>query len=204
MIYFLEILFLVFTYFIASIPFGLVISKIYAGKDIRESGSGNIGATNVTRVLGKKLGITTLILDGLKGAIMVILARFLFVEANFLNIYLILVGTVAVLGHIFPIYLKFKGGKGVATALAVLLAINPLIGLFGIGAWVVIFAFSKTSSIASLASLTIATGFALYSQALVEEILFCISLTTLIFIRHKENIVRLLKGEESKFNNDKQ
>lgn len=203
MIYLYQILFLIITYLIASIPFGLVVSKIFAQQDIRESGSGNIGATNVTRILGKRFGIATLLLDGLKGAIMVIIARFIFVNSGVLNVFLILVGAVAVIGHIFPIYLRFKGGKGVATALAVLLTINPITGLVGCFAWAIIFACTKTSSIASLASTTILTGFALYTHALPEEILFCIFLTTLIFIRHKENISRLLKGEEQKFTCDK-
>lgn len=198
MIYFYQFLFLILTYLIASVPFGLVISKIFARQDIRESGSGNIGATNVTRVLGKKFGAATLILDGLKGALMVIAARFLFVDATFLNVFLILVGAVAVLGHIFPLYLKFKGGKGVATALAVLLTINPIIGLVGCFAWIIIFLFTKTSSIASLSSTIITAGFAIYSHALPEEIVFCIFLAVLIFIRHKENICRIIKGEESK------
>ena len=199
MIYFCQTLFLISTYFIAAIPFGLVLAKYFGQKDIRQFGSGNIGATNVTRVLGKKFGIATLIFDGLKGAIMVILARYLFVNAASLNVFLALVGAAAVVGHIFPIYLKFQGGKGVATSLAVLLAINPFIGLVGCFAWLIIFAFTRTSAMASLASILIAVGFAFYSHAFTEEILLCIFLATLIFIRHKENINRILNGEENTF-----
>ncbi len=188
-----------FTYFIAAIPFGLVLAKIFGKQDIREAGSGNIGATNVTRVLGKKFGLATLLLDGVKGAVMVVLARYLFADAKFLNVFLSLVGAIAVLAHIFPIYLKFKGGKGVATTLAVLLVINPTIGVVGCVSWAIIFAFTKTSAIASLASMLITVCFTFYYNAFVEEILLTIFLAVLIFIRHKENINRILNGAESKF-----
>ncbi len=199
MIYLFQLLFLVLTYFIAAIPFGLVLAKIFGKQDIRQAGSGNIGATNVTRVLGKRFGLATLILDGIKGAIMVVLARYLFADAKFLNIFLSLVGVVAVLAHIFPIYLQFKGGKGVATALAVLLVVNPAIGFVGCLAWVIVFAFTKTSAIASLSAMLIAVCFTLYSNAPMEEILLSVILAALIFTRHKENINRILKGEEPKF-----
>ena len=124
MIFFYQLLFLILTYFISAIPFGLVLTKHFLKKDVRESGSGNIGATNVTRVAGKKIGALTLMLDGLKGMIMVIFARFLFSSVNYLHLYLALVSLVAVVAHIYPIYLNFKGGKVVATAIAVLLALD--------------------------------------------------------------------------------
>ncbi len=190
---------MVLTYFVAAIPFGLVLAKVFGKQDIREVGSGNIGATNVARVLGKRFGLATLILDGVKGAIMIILARYLFVDARFLSIFLSLVAAVAVMAHIFPIYLQFKGGKGVATTLAVLLAINLIIGLVGCLSWVIIFAFTRTSAICSLASMLITVGFAFYYNAFAEEILLTIFLTALIFIRHKENIDRILKGTEPQF-----
>ena len=199
MIYLYQIFFLAFTYFICAIPFGLVLAKIFGKQDIREAGSGNIGATNVARVLGKRFGLATLILDGVKGAIMVIAARYLFVDAKFLNIFLSLVGAVAVVAHIFPVYLNFKGGKGVATSLAVLLAINPAVGFVGCFAWIIVFAFTRTSAISSLASILITVCFTFYSHAFLEEILLSIFLAVLIFIRHKENIDRILNGEEYKF-----
>jgi glycerol-3-phosphate acyltransferase PlsY len=199
MTYLYQLLFLVFTYFVAAIPFGLVLAKLFGKQDIREAGSGNIGATNVTRVLGKRFGLATLILDGIKGALMVILARYLFADAKFLNVFLSLVGAISVLAHIFPIYLQFKGGKGVATTLAVLLAINPTIGLVSCAAWIIIFAFTRTSAIASLASILITVCFTFYYNAFAEEILLTIFLAAIIFVRHKENISRILKGEESKF-----
>jgi glycerol-3-phosphate acyltransferase PlsY len=199
MTYLYQLLFLILTYFIAAIPFGVVLAKVFGKQDIREVGSGNIGATNVARVLGKKFGLATLILDGSKGAVMIILARYFFADARFLSVFLSLVAAVAVLAHIFPIYLKFKGGKGVATTLAVLLAINPIIGLASCFAWAIVFAFTKTSAIASLFAMLITVGFTFYYHAFVEEILLAIFLTTLIFIRHKENINRILNGTEPKF-----
>ncbi len=194
-----QFLFLIVTYLIAAIPFGLLVSEIFAGKDIREFGSKNIGATNVARVLGKKLGFITLILDGLKGAVMVVIARFIFSYADGLNIFLSLTAAVAVIGHIYPVYLKFKGGKGVATTLAVLFAVNPIIGLVNLISWIAIFLITRTSAISALGAIVITTIFALYSKALTEEILLCIFLMVIIFIRHKENIARIKAGKENKF-----
>lgn len=190
---------MVLTYFIAAIPFGLVLAKVFGKQDIRKAGSGNIGATNVTRVLGKRFGLATLILDGVKGAVMIVLARYLFDDAPFLNVLLSLVGLVAVLAHIFPIYLQFKGGKGVATALAVLLVINPMIGLVGCIMWAIVFAFTKTSATSSLSAFVVVVCFTFYSNAPFEEILLSVILAALIFNRHRENINRILKGEEPKF-----
>ena len=104
---FYQFLFLILTYFVAAIPFGLVLAKLFGKQDIREHGSGNIGATNVTRVLGKKFGFATLVLDGLKGAVMVIIARFAFGDMRYLSIFLALVAVVSVVAHIYPVYLKF-------------------------------------------------------------------------------------------------
>ena len=199
MIYLYQIIFFALTYFICAIPFGLVLAKIFGKADIRQSGSGNIGATNAARVLGKKFGLATLILDGSKGAAMVIFARYLFADTQYLNIFLAIVGAIAVLAHIFPVYLNFKGGKGVATSFAVLLVINPIIGLITCLSWVILFAFTKTSAISSLSSILITVAFTFYSHAPLEEILLSILLAILIFIRHRENISRILNGEEHQF-----
>ena len=134
-----QIVFLVLTYAIAAIPFGLVLAKTFAGKDVRQLGSKNIGATNVARVAGKKLGFLTLILDGLKGAIMVIIARFNFYDLDNLHLFLVLVSAAAVIGHIYPIYLNFKGGKGVATAIAVLFALDVSVGFLVVFFWIMSF-----------------------------------------------------------------
>jgi glycerol-3-phosphate acyltransferase PlsY len=193
-----QFLFLGLTYAIAAIPFGLVLAKIFAKKDIREFGSKNIGATNVARVIGKKLGFATLILDGLKGAIMVIIARFTFYDIQNLHLFLVLVAAVAVLGHVYPIYLNFKGGKGVATAIAVLFALDVSVGFLVICFWILSFCLFRISSISSIiaifSSIIISTSF----DAPGSQIGFCWFLFLLILVRHKENIIRLITGEEKK------
>ena len=193
-----QLLFLGLTYAIAAIPFGLVLAKIFAKKDIREFGSKNIGATNVARVIGKKLGFATLILDGLKGAIMVIIARFTFYEMQNLHLFLVLVAAVAVLGHVYPIYLNFKGGKGVATAIAVLFALDVSVGFLVICFWILSFCLFRMSSISSIiaifSSIIISTSF----SAPGSQRAFCWFLSLLILVRHKENIIRLITGEEKK------
>jgi glycerol-3-phosphate acyltransferase PlsY len=199
MIFLYQFLFLVLTYLIAAIPFGLVLTKIFAKKDVREFGSGNIGATNVVRVAGKKIGLLTLILDGFKGAIMVVIARFTFADASGLHIFLVLVGTVAVTAHIYPVYLNFKGGKGVATTLAVLLALDLNIGLSVIGIWALTFAIFRTSSISSIAAIFSSIILSICYGTSISQILFCIFLFALILYRHKENLERLIAGKEKKF-----
>ena len=193
-----QFLFLVLTYLISSIPFGLVLAKVFAKTDIRELGSKNIGATNVTRILGKKLGFFTLILDGLKGALMVIIARFSFYDFNDLHLFLVLVAAFAVLGHIYPIYLNFKGGKGVATAIAVLFALDPSIGFLMICFWILSFSLFKISSVSSLIAIFSSIIISWSYESPISQIIFCWFLFFLILIRHKENIVRLLTGEEKK------
>ena len=130
---------------------------------------------------------------------MIIAARHFFADIQSLNAFLALVAAVAVSAHIFPVYLKFKGGKGVATSLAALLAFNPITGLIGCLSWIIVFAYTKTSAIASMASILIATGFTFYSHGPLEERLLTIFLEILIILRHKENIARILSDEEHKF-----
>ena len=187
--------FLFITYLVSSIPFGLLLAKVFGNKDIREHGSKNIGATNVTRVLGKKLGFVTLILDALKGAVMVILAKKIFGLADVNNVVL-LTALVAVIGHIFPIYLRFKGGKGVATTIAVILAINPILGIATIIFWLLIFWFSRISALSSIFSILLTTSFAFGSNIAIKEVILYLALWILIVIRHKENIIRLKNGTE--------
>jgi len=194
-----QLLFLGLTYAIAAIPFGLVLAKIFAKKDIREFGSKNIGATNVARVIGKKLGFATLILDGLKGAIMVIIARFTFHDIQNLHLFLVLVATVAVLGHVYPIYLNFKGGKGVATAIAVLFALNVSVGFLVICFWILSFCLFRISSISSIIAIFSSIIISTSLGAPGSQIAFCWFLSLLILVRHKENIARLITGEEKKF-----
>ena len=193
-----QFLFLVLTYAIAAIPFGLVLAKIFAKKDIRQFGSKNIGATNVARVIGKKLGFATLILDGLKGAIMVIIARFSFYESENLHLILVLVAAVAVLAHVYPIYLNFKGGKGVATAIAVLFALDPSVGFLSVCFWIMSFCLFRISSVSSIIAIFSSIALSSSFDAPNSQIYFCWFLAILILVRHKENILRLLTGEEKK------
>jgi len=193
-----QLLFLGLTYAIAAIPFGLVLAKIFAKKDIREFGSKNIGATNVARVIGKKLGFATLILDGLKGAIMVIIARFTFHDMQNLHLFLVLVAAVAVLGHVYPIYLNFKGGKGVATAIAVLSALDFSLGFLVICFWILSFCLFRISSISSIIAIFSSIIISTFLSAPGSQIAFCWFLSLLILVRHKENIIRLITGEEKK------
>ncbi len=191
------ILFLIITYLIASIPFGLIISKTFGKKDIRKYGSKNIGATNVTRILGAKLGFLTLVLDATKGAIMVIIARKLFYNFNYLGHFLSVVAFVAVIGHVFPIYLKFKGGKGVATSIAVITAINPLMGIVSTIIWLSIFLITRISAAASLLSIFFIALFSIYDRVAWEQSILYIALLLLITYRHKDNINRISNGTEN-------
>lgn len=195
---FYHILFLILTYLISAIPFGLLLAKIFAKTDIRQLGSKNIGATNVARVVGKKIGFATLVLDGLKGAIMIIIARFSFFEMHDLHLFLGLVAVIAVIGHVYPVYLSFKGGKGVATTIAVLLALDPLVGILVISVWILIFCLFRTSSISSLIATFSSIILSLLLNAPISQIAVCSFLFFIILIRHKENICRLLAGEEKK------
>ncbi len=184
-------------YLIGSIPFGLLIAKT-KGLDIRKQGSGNIGATNVLRCLGKPLGITCFVLDVLKGY----LPAFVFpmvgkIGADFPSIG-ILFGAAAILGHNFPIFLKFKGGKGIATSAGVLLGVAPLAVGLGILTWAIIFFISGYVSLGSIiAALVVAiVGWLRYD---ITTALALTLLGALAIYRHRENIKRLLAGEENKF-----
>ncbi len=191
-----EILFLILTYFIAAIPFGFILAKVFAKVDIRKEGSKNIGATNVTRVLGKKLGLLTLILDGLKGAAMVILARYIFAGSQNLQLILNLTALAAVVAHICPIYLKFRGGKGVATTVAVFLALDLFLGLTAITVWLAVFALFRISSISALIAIFSSVIYSFIYFTSYGQIIFTSALFLLVLYRHKENIIRLIKGEE--------
>lgn len=182
-------------YLIGSIPFGLLISKTQ-GKDIRTMGSGNIGATNVLRCLGKPLGITCFVLDVLKG----FLPAFFFPTiGNVAPTFGVLFGAAAILGHNFPVFLKFKGGKGVATSAGVLFGVAPLAVIIGLLTWVVVF---KTSGYVSLGSIIATLMVVLAGWTLGYGIVTAIALTllgALSIYRHRSNIQRLLAGTENRF-----
>ena len=181
---------IVISYFLGSIPFGLILTKLFLKKDIREIGSGNIGATNVLRSGNKLIGYLTLVLDILKAIIPVIYIKFNHPE-------LIYISSLSVfLGHVFPLWLKFKGGKGVATYVGILFSINLIYGFIFCISWLLTFFLSKYSSLSSLiASLTVPVYLFLVNG---EQIIFYIILFVLIFYTHRENIKRLKNKEESK------
>ena len=183
---------LLISYLLGSIPSGLILSKILNKGDIRKSGSGNIGATNALRVGGRLLGALTLIFDLLKGLVAIIMAMVF--EQKFIAIY----GFVCILGHIFPVWLKFRGGKGVATVLGVILALNPLVGLAMAIIWIITFICFKISSVASLISLFLATLALIITDTNYDNSIFLILILMLIVYKHKDNIIRLYRGEESK------
>jgi len=176
-------------YLIGSVPFGLLLTKAAGLGDIRQVGSGNIGATNVLRTGRKGLAAATLILDGLKGAVAVLLAR------QFLGDQDLVVGTAAVLGHLFPVWLGFRGGKGVATGLGVLLAASWPVGLACCAIWLVAAKVLKMSSAAALTAFAAAPFFALVLSS-ADHALMALLIAVLVFWRHEANIRRLLAGTE--------
>ena len=181
----------IISYLMGSIPFGLILTKLFLNKDIREIGSGNIGATNVLRSGNKIIGYTTLTLDILKAVIPVIFVKIYYTD------FLYLASLCAFLGHVFPIWLKFKGGKGVATYVGILFVINIYFGIIFALCWFVIFGITKFSSLSSLiASISIPVYLIITSNF--DEIFFFIIMFVLIFFTHRENIKRLKNKEETK------
>ena len=181
----------IISYLMGSIPFGFIITKIFLKKDIREIGSGNIGATNALRTGNKLIGYSTLLLDVMKAILPV-----LYVKINHPEL-IYITSLCAFLGHVFPIWLKFKGGKGVATYVGILFTINILLGFIFCVTWLLIFLISKYSSLSSLiGSLTIPV-YIFFNDQMSNALFFGI-MFVLIFYTHRENIKRLKNKEESK------
>ena len=181
----------IISYLMGSIPFGFILTKIFLKKDIREIGSGNIGATNALRTGNKLIGYTTLILDIIKAVIPV-----MYVKLNHPEL-IYIASLCAFLGHVFPVWLKFKGGKGVATYVGILFTINIFLGFIFCGSWLIIFLLSRYSSLSSLiGSLTIPVYIFFYEQ--ISATFFFGIMFVLIFYTHRENIKRLKNKEESK------
>ena len=178
------------SYLMGSIPFGFILTKLVLKKDIRHIGSGNIGATNVLRAGNKFIGYTTLVLDIAKAVIPVI-----YIKMNNPD-YIFITSLCTFLGHVFPLWLKFKGGKGVATYVGILLSINIFNGIIFIIVWFATFLISKYSSLSSiLASLSIPIYLFMFEK---DNYLFYLIMFILIFYTHKENVKRLKNKEESK------
>ena len=179
------------SYLMGSIPFGLILTKIFLKKDIRDIGSGNIGATNVLRTGNKLIGYLTLVLDITKAVIPVI-----YVKINFPEL-IYIASLCAFLGHVFPIWLKFKGGKGVATYVGILFSIKILLGVVFISCWIITFLLSRYSSLSSIIA-SLSVPIYLLIKGNIDTGIFFIIMFVLIFFSHRENIKRLKNKEESK------
>jgi len=185
-------------YLSGSVPYGLVLGKFMGLGDIRKSGSGNIGATNALRVGGKKLGILTLLCDFLKAFLPVLLARLYFnMDAA------VFIGLGAVFGHLFPVWLKFKGGKGVASSSGVIVGLVPMLGAILIATWLAVAFISKYSSLSAITAAAIAPVAAWFITCNPQVTIVITLLAVILIIKHHENIRRLIKGEESKINLNK-
>ncbi len=192
-IIFSGLLFLI-SYLVGSIPFGLILTNLWGYGDIRKVGSGNIGATNALRTGNKLLALLVLLLDSLKGYATIKI----FIFSNYTKnldtlVFLLLFG--CVLGHCYPIWLKFRGGKGIATTLGCLIALNFSIGILICFCWLIVCLIFKKSSLASLLSIS-CLPFITFIYFGPYELIFSILLMTMIYLRHKDNIVRILKSEE--------
>lgn len=193
------IIFEIFAYLCGSIPFGLIISKLTKNIDIREYGSHNIGSTNVARVLGKKMGALVLLLDGGKALFAVLLAKYLFNDSQLV---LAITTFAVVIGHIFSVWLKFKGGKGIACILFSLFVLDYKLGLLFLGTWILMFLLFKISALSALTAMIFTTIASYFVSK--EYFIMMILLSCLTFYKHKSNIQRMLNGEELKFKKEKE
>ncbi|OQY10439.1 MAG: acyl-phosphate glycerol 3-phosphate acyltransferase [Fusobacteriia bacterium 4572_132] len=193
----IKLFLIIFAYFMGSIPTGIILGKSLKGIDIREHGSKNTGATNAYRVLGTKIGIMVLIIDILKGSIPVFIAKLLGLS----EIYLVIVGIVAILGHTFSIFLRFQGGKGVATSTGVFFVLIPKVMIILVILFIGIVYFSRYISLASI----IAAGMmpilvlAIYGSTQKIILFFSVLIGVYVIYKHKTNIQRLINGNENKF-----
>ncbi|ACH37602.1 MULTISPECIES: glycerol-3-phosphate 1-O-acyltransferase PlsY [Citrifermentans] len=189
-----ETLLLVGAYLLGSVPTGLLLAKSM-GVDIREAGSGNIGATNVYRTIGRKLGILTLLGDCLKGLVPVLVARWLGLP----DLWIAAAGLCAFLGHVYTIFLGFKGGKGVATALGVFLGTSPLSVLFGIVIFGSVLYKWRYVSLASITAAALIPVLVWATGGSVKLVLMAVVIACIVIFKHRENIARLTAGTENKF-----
>jgi len=184
-------------YLAGSIPFGVLLARRFAGVDVRTVGSGNIGATNVARAGGKKLGIAVLLLDAAKAVLPILVARALLEGRDHAELWVVLVAVAAFCGHLFPVWLGFKGGKGVATGLGVFLVLSPWAALAGVVTYAVAYGAARVSSVGSLAGTAVCTigTFVAFGWTSPES-WAGFAIAALIVIRHRANIRRLFAGAE--------
>ena len=191
-------------YLLGNISTSYIVAKRLAGVDIRTQGSGNAGSTNVLRTLGKKAGALTFIVDVLKGLIAVLIARFIAYGVNLDNTTCAYIAVVAVvLGHNYPVFLGFKGGKGVATSLGSMLGMNPLVALLCLGFFIIIVAITKYVSLGSILGIGLSPIIMMINHNN-KGVLVTLFLTISVVITHKENIKRLLNGTERKLGQKKE
>lgn len=208
--------FLLLSYLLGSIPFGLLIGKTFKGIDIRSSGSKSTGATNTMRLLGWRFGLLTLFLDAIKGIIVIVIVRYILNDYYMIKLFnysieiLGLYGIAAVLGHVFSIYIGFKGGKAVATSYGILMILTPLTGLAATIVFALIVKFTKYVSLASIVTSLLVFVISLFGIFIkdvdyirlvrIETLVTYMVLVSIIYIRHKANIERLQNGTENKIN----
>lgn len=185
---------LLLAYLIGSIPFGLIFGKLLWKKDLRRFGSHNIGATNAWRVLGRKAGLLVFLFDFLKGQLGVLLGAYIFASPGAM----VLGGLFAMLGHIFPLFLGFRGGKGVATGLGVIAALMPKVTAIIVIVWLVLVLLTRYVSVGSIVAAVLAPILAALFKAPDEFFAFALMAAAVIVWRHRENIARLKAGRENK------
>ncbi|MDD5504855.1 MAG: glycerol-3-phosphate 1-O-acyltransferase PlsY [Candidatus Omnitrophica bacterium] len=189
------------SYLLGAIPFSFLLGKLLKGIDIRHMGSGNIGATNLMRCAGKPIGITALVLDMSKGTLAVTVIADIFYSSSMplgLSLFKIILGLLAVIGHIWTVMLKFRGGKGVATAIGVLAGLSPFVVIYSGLVWLAILLVSKYVSLSSIVMALCLPVFTYLSGQPAEYTLLSVGLCVLIICRHRGNIARLIKGTEYK------
>ena len=190
---------LLVAYLLGSLSFAIIVSKFMKMDDPRNYGSNNAGATNVMRSGNKKAAAFTLLGDLLKGLIVVLVARFLMRGIDGGDAIVGICGVLAVIGHIFPIFFKFKGGKGVATAIGVLLGFSPILALLVVVSWFVVFKFTRVSSLSAILATFLSP---LYAYVLFQNTSYfgaTLMIAVIVIFKHQSNIVRLIKGEEASF-----
>jgi len=185
-------------YLAGSVPFGYLLGRVFLGVDIRKVGSGNIGGTNVARV-NKKLGVATILLDALKAIVPVLVARRVFGGAEGGEIWIVLVAVAAFVGHLFPVWLQFHGGKGVATAVGIFFVLAPWAALAGLATWAAAYAATRISSVGSLAGTVVCVLGTFVTYGWKSPFPWAaVVIGALIVLRHRENIRRILSGEEKR------
>jgi glycerol-3-phosphate acyltransferase PlsY len=188
-------------YLVGSIPFGLVLGKA-AGVDVRGAGSGNIGATNVARLVGKKLGVLTLVCDALKAVLPMLAAGWLLEPGSRHELWVALSGGAAFLGHLYPVYLKFKGGKGVATALGIFLYLSPLAAVIDVLIFVGVVYNWGYVSLGSLTAALMMPGLVWLLTGSLSNSLLALAIGVLIWVKHRDNIERLMHHKEKSWRKD--